>query len=129
MAEGLLKKLYSQKFIVESAGFSPSELDPYAIEVMKEIGIDISHQTAKNLETFIGTDFDYVITLCEDGKETCPIFHGGKKYLHRSFDDPTKTNGNNQRKTERYRRVRDEIQKWIENTFEKNDILYDDINR
>lgn len=117
MAEGLLRSLCPQKYVVESAGLVPSIVSPYAVEAMREIGIDISQHTAKKLEEFITSDLDYVITVCDHVKETCPVFLRGKKYLHKSFKDPNKQNENEKKKIEYFRKVRDELQEWIGKAF------------
>ena len=85
MAEGMLREYCGDKFDVFSAGIAPSRVNPYAIRVMEEIGIDISEHSSKHLEKFEGSDFDYVVTVCDDARETCPVFKGGDIKLHRSF--------------------------------------------
>jgi len=79
MAEGLLNALYGDRCIAYSAGTEPSNLNPYAVEVMSEIGIDISHHHSKSVEEFRNGDFDYVVTVCDSAKETCPIFFRWKE--------------------------------------------------
>jgi len=87
MAEGLLKHLFGDKYEVHSAGVHPTRVNPYAIEVMREKGIDISGQKSKSIEEFRGKDFDLVVTVCDDAKESCPFFPG-KKVIHKGFEDP-----------------------------------------
>ncbi len=94
MAEGLLNALYGNKYKAYSAGTKPSTVNPYAINAMAEIGIDISKNRSKSIDEFQGMKFDYVITVCDNAKETCPFFPGGEEYLHKSFDDPSDFNGN-----------------------------------
>jgi arsenate reductase len=94
MAEGLLNHLYESKYEAYSAGTKPSTVNPYAINAMVEIGIDISKNRSKSIDEFQGMKFDYVITVCDNAKETCPFFPGGEEYLHKSFDDPSDFNGN-----------------------------------
>lgn len=117
MAEGLLKALYGDRYEVYSAGTYPTEVNPYAIKVMSEIGIDISNHKSKSIEEFIGMDIDYVITVCDKAKEICPYFPGAKNYLHQSFEDPASYEGNEEKKLEVFRKVRDQIKEWIIKTF------------
>ena len=123
MAEGLLKALYGDKYEVFSAGTHPTRVNPYAIEVMKEIGIDISNHYSKSVNEFLGMKIDYVVTVCDSAKEECPYFPGGKAYIHKSFEDPSSVVGTHEEKLEVFRKVRDEIKKWIEKTLgEDNNI-------
>ncbi len=116
MAEALLRALGGEKFEVASAGHTPTEVHPLAIAAMKEIGIDISHQRAKNVTELFGQSFDYVVTLCgDDAPGSCPFFPGGKHYLHVPFPDPTKGG------LEDFRKVRDALRTWIEQTFIKGE--------
>lgn len=117
MAEGLLNALYSDRYIAYSAGTEPSNLNPYAVEVMSEIGIDISHHHSKSVEEFRNGDFDYVVTVCDSAKETCPVFLGGKSYVHETFDDPSDFKGTQDEVRLRFRHVRDQIEKWIRRSF------------
>ncbi len=78
-----------------SAGTSPKEVNPLAVEVMKEKGIDISGQKSKNISLFKGSRFDYVITVCDNAKESCPTFPGETKHIHWSFSDPAAVTGSN----------------------------------
>ena len=117
IAEGLLKSLYGEYYDVYSAGSNPSILNPYAIKVMAEVGIDISEYRSKILKELQSVEFDYVITLCGGEGETCPFFPGGKTYLHRSFEDPTAVDGTDDDKTDAFRRIKDEIRDWIKETF------------
>ncbi len=109
MAEGLLRALYGDRYDVYSAGTNPTEVSRYTIRVMSEIGIDISNQRSKSLEEFYGEDFDYVVTLCDDMKENCPFFPGGKVYLHKSFRDPADPNIKEEERLKIFRQIRDEI--------------------
>ncbi len=88
MAEGLLNYFGKGKYIAKSAGTEPTRVHPYAINVMDEIGIDIRHHRSKSIEEFRGERFDYVVTVCDHAKQTCPFFPGAKEYIHRSFTDP-----------------------------------------
>jgi len=117
MAEGLLKSLYGDYYDVKSAGNDPSELNPYAVQVMVEVGIDISQHRSKSLIEFEGIEFDYVVTVCGGTGESCPVFLGGKKYLHEPFEDPASVKGHEDDKIIAFRIIRDELKVWIENTF------------
>ena len=117
IAEGLLKSLYGKYYEVYSAGNDPTTVNPYAIKVMAEIGVDISENRSKSLKEFDGLKFDYVVTVCGGDGQACPFFSGGKTYLHESFEDPAKVDGTDHEKTDVFRRTRDEIKGWIEKTF------------
>lgn len=93
MAEGLLNTMYGSKYAAYSAGVQPSNVNPYAIEVMKELGIDLSKHYSKSIEDFRDMKFDYVVTVCDHAKETCPFFPG-KNIVHKGFDDPSEFCGN-----------------------------------
>jgi len=120
MAEGIMNALYGDKFQAFSAGTNPSKVNPLAIEVLKEIGIDISHHRSKSIDEFKGETFDYVVTVCDNAKENCPYFPGGKKYVHRGFMDPASIEGTYEEKLSAFRKVRDEILNWIKEFFIEN---------
>ena len=109
MAEGLLRHLAPDRFDVASAGVSPTRVRPEAISAMREIGIDISGHYSKSVDEFAGQEFDYVITVCDNANEQCPVFPGNTKRIHWSFDDPAKAGGDEQARLAIFRRVRDEI--------------------
>jgi arsenate reductase len=119
IAEGLLRSFFGDKYEVYSAGINPTTINPYAIEVMKEIGIDISSQRSKNIEEFRNQKFDYVVTVCDNSNEVCPFFPG-KNIIHKGFYDPSEVKGNIAEKLNTFRNVRDQIKEWIEETFENN---------
>jgi arsenate reductase len=112
MAEGYLQS-FDKNLEVFSAGTIPAEkVNPYAVKAMKEVGIDISNGVAENVEKYIRQSFDYVITVCDNAKESCPIFIGEVKHqLHIGFDDPADAVGTEEEIMPVYRRVRDEIKK------------------
>ncbi len=120
MAEGLLRGLYGERYEACSAGTKPSMVNPYAIKVMAEIGIDISRHGSKSVDEFRRMDFDYVVTVCDHAKETCPVFPGALKYIHHGFEDPSEFDGTEEEILEGFRHVRDEIRSWIKKTFDKN---------
>jgi arsenate reductase len=109
MAEGLLRRLAGDKFEVASAGVAPTRVRPEAIAVMQEIGIDITSHRSKSVEEFAGQEFDYVITVCDNAKESCPVFPGKSERIHWSFDDPAAVEGDEETRIAAFRRVRDEI--------------------
>ncbi len=109
MAEGLLRHLGGARFEVASAGVAPSTVRPEAIAVMAELGIDISHHRSKSVAEVVTQQFDYVITVCDNAKEQCPIFPGKTERLHWSFDDPAAAPGDEAERLAAFRRVRDEI--------------------
>lgn len=109
MAEGLLRNLAGDRFEVASAGVSPTHVRPEAVTVMREIGIDISHHRSKSVDEFIGRDFDYVITVCDNANEQCPVFPGNTTRIHWSFADPAATGGDEQARLAVFRQVRDQI--------------------
>ena len=109
MAEGIVNHLWSDQMEAFSAGTQASFVNSLAIEVMKEIGIDISKHRSKNLSEFDGQSFDYVITLCGEANETCPLYIGGAKKMHIGFDDPAKAKGTHDEILQEFQRVRDEI--------------------
>ena len=109
MAEGLLRQIGGARFQVWSAGTKPSHVRPEAVEVMREMGIDISDQRSKSVDEFAGREFDYVITVCDNANENCPVFPGKTTRIHWSFDDPAAAAGDIPARLEVFRRVRDEI--------------------
>lgn len=110
MAEGLLSHLGGTAFEVHSAGTRPSQVRPEAIEAMKEIGIDISGHRSKSVDEFAGQEFDYVITVCDNARESCPVFPGHTVRIHSGFDDPAAVEGDWETRLASFRQVRDEIQ-------------------
>jgi len=117
MAEGWLRHFYGENYEAYSAGIEPGILDPLAVRVMKEVGIDISGQRPKNVDLFLNKDFDYVITVCDHAREVCPFFPGGRARLHQSFEDPSQSEGTEEEKLATFRKVRDELGEWIRFTF------------
>ena len=117
MAEGWTKRLKGDVFEPYSAGIETRGLDPNAVKVMAEAGVDISCQRSKHIDEVKGIDFDYVVTVCDSAYESCPVFPGKTKVVHVDFDDPPRLA--KQAKTEEealniYRRVRDEIKSFVE---------------
>jgi arsenate reductase len=113
MAEGLLRHDAGERFDVESAGTKPGTVRPEAIAAMKELGIDISGHRSKHVDEFEGQTFDYVITVCDNAREACPVFFGAVKRLHHSFDDPAALEGTADERLAFFRRVRDELRAYL----------------
>ena len=109
MAEGLLRHDGGAAFEVMSAGTKPSHVRPEAIAAMHEIGIDISGHRSKSVDEFAGQTFDYVITVCDNAKESCPIFPAATKRIHWSLDDPAAVQGSEEQRLAEFRRVRDQL--------------------
>jgi arsenate reductase len=109
MAEGLLRHEGADRFDVFSAGTKPSRVRPEAIAVMGEIGIDISGHRSKAVDEFVAQSLEYVITVCNNAKETCPVFPGTTKRLHWPFDDPAAVEGPENVRLAAFRKIRDQI--------------------
>lgn len=117
MAEGWCRHLKGEIIEPYSAGIETHGLNPYAVQVMAEAGVDISHHRSKHLDELKDVSFDYVITVCDHANEHCPTYLGKAKMLHKGFDDPPKLAQqakNEQEKLDCYRRVRDQIKAFIE---------------
>lgn len=115
MAEGLLRAISGERYLAFSAGVSPSFVDPDATKAMAEIGIDISGQRSKGLEEVHDIKFDSVVTVCDNARESCPLFPGAVLQIHKSFEDPASFQG--EARLAAFRRIRDEIRAWIEEQF------------
>ena len=117
MAEGLLRHFYRDRNEAYSAGINPTDLNPYAVRVMHEVGIDISHQRSKSVDEFLNRELDTVITVCDHAKESCPLFPGNVKRLHWGFRDPAEAKGDEESVLSVFRKVRDQIRTSIDNEF------------
>ena len=124
MAEGLLRELGGDSFEVASAGISPTQVRKEAIEAMKEIGIDISRHYSKDVDRFVADSFDYVITVCDNANERCPVFPGKAKRIHWSFEDPAQVEGDEGARLRAFRKIRDEIKTELE-TFLHKQVPFD----
>ncbi len=113
MAEGLLRHDAGDRFEVTSAGTHPSQVRPEAIAVMREIGIDISSQRSKSVDEFAERDFDFVLTVCDQARESCPIYRGHGQRLHHSFGDPAAVRDSDEVRLAAFRKVRDEIRQYL----------------
>ena len=110
MAEGLLRTLAGEQFDVFSAGTKPSTVNPLAIAAMDERGIDIRSHRSKHLQEFLAEPFDYVITVCDNAAENCPVFPGPAQRIHWSFPDPAAVEGSETERLASFRQVRDAIE-------------------
>lgn len=113
MAEGLLRKLSDGKVEARSAGTESTYVRPFAIEVMAEVGIDISRHHSKTLDEFVRQPFDAVVTVCDDAKEACPVFSGAARQIHWSLPDPSNATGTREEQLAAYRAVRDTLRRHI----------------
>lgn len=109
MAEGLLRHDFGDRFDVFSAGTRPSHVRPEAIKAMSELGIDLSGHRSKHVDEFLGQEFSYVITVCDNAKESCPIFPGKTQRIHWSFEDPAGVQGSEEERVAAFRKIRDQI--------------------
>ena len=109
MAEGWLRHLAGDCFEVASAGTHPVGLNPYAVKVMGEAGVDISHHESERVDLYLNQHFHYVITVCDRAQETCPVFPGASTMLHWNFDDPAQATGTYEQKLIVFRKTREEI--------------------
>ena len=109
IAEGFLRHMAGDKFEVYSAGVKPTQVNPLSIKVMAEVGVDMSKHRSKSAMEFIGQKFDYVITVCDNAKQTCPVFPGHYEKLHWSLEDPAEAEGSEEDKLKVFRKIREEI--------------------
>lgn len=109
MAEGLLRHEAGDRFEVFSGGTKPSAVRPEAIAVLREIGIDISGHRSKSVDEFAGQELDYVVTVCDHAKESCPVFPATTLRMHWPFQDPAAVEGSEEKRTAAFRKVRDQI--------------------
>lgn len=127
IAEGLLRAMYGDRYEAYSAGVESTFVDPRAVEVLKEIGIDISSQRSKRVEELKGIMFDLAVTVCDKAKEACPVCGThltpptwsptAKEVIHKSFEDPAAARGSEEEQLNAFRLARDEIKNWIAQTF------------
>ena len=122
MAEGYLRHAAGDHFQAMSAGIEPKGLNPLAIEAMREVGVDISQQTSKDVVSLLGQHIPYVVTVCDNAKERCPIFPGTWKFVHWSLEDPAAVQGSHEERLAVFRRVRDQIIANIDREFVQGDI-------
>ena len=123
MAHGWLRHLGGERVAVESAGTAPKGLHPLSVRVMAEVGIDISAHTSDHVDQYVAQDFDLVLTVCDSARESCPVFPGARRMLHRSFEDPDNPGVHDYGLLAVFRRVRDEIGEYSRKLL---DTLYSD---
>lgn len=114
MAEGLLRHLAGDRYEVYSAGTVATKVNPLAIKAMAEKGINISQHTSDHIDKYMGMQFDYVITVCDNAKETCPYFPTNKTQWHWSFEDPSAATGTEEERLSKFREIRDQIKKRLQ---------------
>ena len=117
IGEGLFRAEGGEGFEVFSAGTKPGSVRPEAIAVMKEIGIDISGHRSKSVDEFVGQPFDYVVTVCDNARDTCPVFPAGTERIHWSLEDPAAVEGSEPRRLEAFRRTRDLIHERVKTFY------------
>jgi arsenate reductase (thioredoxin) len=114
MAEGLLRDIAGDKFEAFSAGIYPTSVHPLAKKVMKELGIDISGRESKSVDEFLDKEFDFVITVCDNARQTCPFFPGNHELLHWSLEDPAIALGSEEERLLIFRKIRDQLRDHIQ---------------
>lgn len=120
IAEALLHLRFGDTYEAHSAGTAPSRVNPRAIRVMAELDVDISGQVSEHVEQYVDRTFDLAVTTCDSAKEACPIFPGAGRLIHRGFEDPAAAVGSDEAILATFRRVRDEIDQWVQETFDPN---------
>lgn len=117
MAEGLLRTYYGDRYDVYSAGTQPSGVNRFAIEAMADLGIDLSGHRSDHVDAYAETPMDYVVTVCDSARESCPYIPARQRNIHHRFEDPSAVTGADAEKRATFRRIRDEIRAWLEDTF------------
>ncbi|MCH7640347.1 MAG: arsenate reductase ArsC [Bacteroidetes bacterium] len=117
MAEGLLRARYGDRYRSLSAGTEPGGVNPFAVEAMRELGIDISSHRSEHVDAYINQPLDYVVTVCDSAKEACPYIPATRQNIHMNFPDPSAAVGSDEEKLNAFRTVRDAIAEWIDATF------------
>lgn len=120
IAEGYLRFFAKGKAEIYSAGIETHGVNPMAVETMKEDGIDISHHTSNNVDEYSNIDFDFVITVCDNANEACPVFPSKAKKFHHNFPDPAKAKGTEEEITDEFRKVREMIKIYCDNFVKEN---------
>jgi arsenate reductase len=126
MAEAFLNALCGDKYEAKSAGVTPTQINPYVANAMAEVGIDLSTHRSKSIMEFQGKNFDYVVTVCDAARENCPFFPG-ENQIDKSFPDPSAFTGTEEEILRKVRVVRDEIKRWVEDTFCKGNLPKGDL--
>ena len=127
MAEGLMRYYLGKYYDAFSAGTEPFRVNPLAVSVMKEIGIDISSQVSKGIDVFKEKTFDYVVTVCDNVHEACPWFPNARARFHKSFEDPASGSCSYDEFLDKFRTIRDRIKEWLLDTFSKSQSSREDM--
>ncbi len=117
MAEGLLRAYYGDRYDVYSAGTQPSGVNRFAIEAMEDLGIDLSGHRSDHIDAYTETPMDYVVTVCDSARERCPYLPARQQNIHHRFEDPSAVEGTDAEKRAAFRRIRNEIHAWLDDTF------------
>lgn len=117
MAEGLLRARYGDRYEAFSAGTHPGAVNPLAVRAMSELGIDLSGHRSKSVEAVGEQPMDFVVTVCDSAKESCPYVPARERIIHHSFEDPSSVEGSDEIRIAAFRRIRDEIETWIDAEF------------
>ena len=117
MAEALIRHEAGDVFEVSSAGTHPAQVRVEAVAVMRELGIDISGHRSKSVDEFSGQSMDYVVTVCDNARDNCPVFPAGSERIHWSFEDPAAVQGSEQERLAAFRRIRDQIHERVKAFF------------
>jgi arsenate reductase len=117
MAESLMNTMLGDLYEAHSAGIEPGKLNPYVVRAMAELDLDISGNRVKSVDEFSGQEFDYVVTVCDKAGEACPYFPGAKTPMHQAFADPSQFTGTDEEIMEQVALVRDQIRRWLVQTF------------
>jgi len=116
MAEAYLNRLHGDRYEAHSAGVTPTRINPYVVKVMAEDGVDLSGVRSKSVKEYLDRDFDIVVTVCDDARESCPVFPGDE-LVHHGFRDPSTLKGSEDEVLAQVREIRDEIKKWVKEYF------------
>ena len=121
MAEGLLRFRYGDRYRPLSAGTEPGGVNPFAVEAMRELGINIGSHRSEHVDAYTNQPLDYVVTVCDSAKEACPYIPATKQNIHMGFPDPSSAVGSDEEKLSAFRTIRDALAEWIDATFGPND--------
>ncbi len=118
MAEGIMNQFLGDRYLAFSAGTQVTEVNIFAKEAMKEMGVDMSGHYSKHLDEYKDKDFDHVVTVCDSANESCPVYLKGDKHIHKSFDDPTAFTGSENEKLNYFKDTGNQIKEWIITSFD-----------
>ncbi len=117
MAEGLLRARHGERYVVYSAGTHPGGVNPFAVTAMAELGIDIAGHRSDQVDAFAAMPMDYVVTVCDSARESCPYFAARVQNIHHRFRDPSAVRGSDEERLTAFREIRDQIDAWLGETF------------